>query len=168
MMKFDRLENCVGYICFVAAMTLVCLGSSLTHADDNTAKAANKDEFNVTVQSLEKVEKVKYDWGWIRWMMNSKVNPDSQMTFGVVEIEPNQRNPLHGHSNCEEILFVVSGSCEHRVGERVDLLRAGDMIRIPAGAPHMARTLDEPMRAIIVYSSGERQFEVLDEGPASQ
>ena len=48
-------------------------------------------------------------------------------------------------------------------GDRIDHLKAGDMIRIPAGVPHMARTLDEPMRAIIVYSAGERGFELVEE-----
>ena len=41
------------------------------------------------------------------------------------------------------------------------MLKKGDVIRIPAGVPHKARTFEkEPMEAIIVYSSGDRQFEV--------
>ena len=35
----------------------------------------------------------------------------------------------------------------------------GDVLRIPRGVPHNARTFDkEPLRAIIVYSAGNRQF----------
>jgi quercetin dioxygenase-like cupin family protein len=151
------------FVCVVAAASSLLLGFKPTFAEEAKQPSAENEQRGAIVQSLDKVEKQEYDWGWIRWMMSSKINPDAEMTFGVVEIKPRQRNPLHGHPNCEEILYVVSGSCEHRIGDRIDHLKAGDMIRIPAGVPHMARTLDEPMRAIIVYSAGERGFELVEE-----
>jgi quercetin dioxygenase-like cupin family protein len=122
----------------------------------------------VTVTHLDKLEKEEFPWGWICWMMNAKINPDAAMTFGVVEIKPHQSNPVHLHPDSEEILYVVSGSCEHRVGDRVDLLKAGDVIRIPPGRPHMARTLDEPVRVIVVYNTGERKFVPVDESPRAE
>ncbi len=116
------------------------------------------------VQSFDKVEKQQYPWGWIRWLMNSKLDPKAEMTFGIVQLNAGQRNPLHVHANCEEHLYVLSGSCEHRLGKTTCVLKKGDVIRIPAGVPHYARTFDkEPMTAIIVYSSGTRQFEVVEE-----
>ena len=150
-------------VCVIALASSLILGLKPTCAAEAQVPSSEKEQPGITVQRLEKVEKQEFDWGWIRWMMSSKINPDAEMTFGVVEIKPRQRNPLHGHPNCEEILYVVSGSCEHRIGDRIDHLKAGDMIRIPAGVPHMARTLDEPMRAIIVYSAGERGFELVQE-----
>ena len=36
----------------------------------------------------------------------------------IVEIYAGQNNTLHMHRNCEEILEVLSGSCEHRVGDK--------------------------------------------------
>jgi len=114
------------------------------------------------VQNFDKVEKQEFPWGWIRWLMNAELDPASNMTLGVVEISAGQQNPAHLHANCEEVLYVLSGSCEHRIGDQMVTLKRGDVLRIPAGVPHAARTLDKPMRAIVVYNTGRRDFTVLD------
>lgn len=116
------------------------------------------------VQRFDKVEKVAFSWGWIRWLMNAEVDPQAEMTFGIVHVEANQRNPMHLHPNSAEYLHVLSGSCKHLLGKEWLTLKAGDTIRIPANVPHMARTLDEPMRAVIVYNTGRRQMVAVEEG----
>ena len=116
------------------------------------------------VQSFDQVEEQKHSWGWIRWLMNAQLDPQAKMTFGVVEIHAGQSNPAHVHPNCEEVLYVLSGSCEHMIGGRTVKLSAGDVIRIPEGVPHAARTSDkESMKAVIAYDSGNRQFVVVGE-----
>ena len=101
---------------------------------------------------------VEYPWGWIRWLMSADIEADAEMTFGVVQIDAGQLNPLHIHSNCEEYLYVISGSCEHRLGDRWATLKPGDTLRIPKGAVHMARTKDQPCRVMVVYDTGTRQM----------
>jgi mannose-6-phosphate isomerase-like protein (cupin superfamily) len=50
------------------------------------------------------------------------------------------------------------------VADKTVVLKAGDVIRIPRGVHHSARTFDkEPMRAIIVYNAGQRDFTVIKE-----
>jgi quercetin dioxygenase-like cupin family protein len=115
------------------------------------------------VQSFDKAEKIEYPWGWIRWLMSSKIDPQAEMTFGIVYVKPHQRNPMHVHPNCAEYLHMLAGSCEHLVGDTWVTLKPGDTVRIPAGVRHVARTLDQPMRAVIVYSSGDRQFELVED-----
>ena len=116
------------------------------------------------VQSFDEVQLQEFSWGWIRWLMNSKLDPNAEMTFGIVQLNAGQTNPMHVHRNCEEQLHVLSGACEHWIGEQKVVLKKGDVIRIPRGVPHKARTFEkEAMKAIIVYSSGERQFEIVDE-----
>ena len=115
-------------------------------------------------QSFDEVQEEKYDWGWIRWLMNDKLDPGCGMTFGVVQIDAGQRNPAHVHPNCEELLYVLSGSCEHRIGSQTAVLKPGDLLRIPAGVSHAARALGtEPMKAVVVYNTGARQFVPVDE-----
>jgi len=121
------------------------------------------------VQSLDKVEKNEFSWGWICWLMNDKLDPNAKMTFGIVQLNAGQTNPLHIHANCEEHLYVLSGSCEHRIGKKKVVMKAGDVIRIPQGVAHKATTFaKEPLRAVIVYSSGSRQFEIVDEKGAEK
>lgn len=79
------------------------------------------------------------------------------MTFGTCRINPGERNQLHSHPDCEEILYVVSGSCEHKLGDALYRLEAGDAIRIPRNIRHWARALGkEPLFALIMFSSGTR------------
>jgi quercetin dioxygenase-like cupin family protein len=113
------------------------------------------------VQSFDKVPEEKADWGSLRWLMNKKLNPDARITLGDVTINPGQSNPLHVH-NSEEVIYVLSGSCEHRVGARTVILKAGDSLHLYAGVPHSAKALGkEPMRAIVVYNTGERKIELV-------
>jgi mannose-6-phosphate isomerase-like protein (cupin superfamily) len=85
------------------------------------------------------------------------------MTYGIVQIDAGKDNPLHLHPNCDEYLHVISGSCEHVVGDKKVILKEGDVIRIPRGVPHKAKTLGkEPCKAVIVYNTGERQVTMLE------
>ena len=113
---------------------------------------------NLVVQHLDRAEEVKYPWGTIRWLMSSKIDHGSAQTLGIVQINPGQHNQLHSHPNCEEILYVLSGEAEQVVGNKRVTTRAGDLIRVPIGVPHQAIVKgNEPFRAVISYSSGDRQ-----------
>ena len=155
----------LGLLALVASLAFVGVGSAWNEAaESDDASTIGAKELAALVQSFGKVEKQEYEWGWIRWLMSSKLDPKAEMTFGIVRLEAGQINPFHVHANCEEQLYVLSGSCEHWIGRKTILLKKGDLIRIPAGVPHKASTFDkEPMEAIIVYSSGDRQFEVVEE-----
>ncbi len=110
------------------------------------------------VRSLNTASVVAQPWGQLRWLIGSAELPGSEQTFGVVTIHPEQRNPLHSHPNCEEILYVVSGQCMHRLGEAMIPLSPGDAICIPRGVRHWARcTSDQPLVAIISFSSPDRR-----------
>ena len=119
----------------------------------------------VTTSSLGTTEKVEFPWGWISWLMNSEIDPQATMTYGIVRIEGGMSNPLHIHPNCEEYLYVMSGSCEHVLGDKTVTLKQGDVIRIPMNVPHKAKALGEtPCDAVIVYNSGTREIILLEEG----
>jgi quercetin dioxygenase-like cupin family protein len=107
---------------------------------------------------------MNFDWGEIVWLVGEKETPGSEQTFGIVTINPGQRNPLHSHPNCEELLYVVSGECEHKLGDTMLHLKSGSVIRIPRGVKHWARcTSSEPLRAIISFSAADRRFESHEE-----
>jgi quercetin dioxygenase-like cupin family protein len=112
----------------------------------------------VQVQHLDREEAFRYPWGSIRWLMNGKIDPDAEQTFGIVEINAGQSNALHLHPNSEELLYVLSGSCEHIVGDKKVTLHPGDLVRIPRNTNHQAFvTGKEALRAVISYSTPDRQ-----------
>ena len=161
-MNYDGHMKAWALFSFCVAVAACNTSRSAPQSTEDVMKIAA-----VSVQHFNGVQEVKYPWGWIRWLMNFKLDAGAQQTFGVVEINPGQRNSLHKHPNCEELLYVVSGSCEKIVGDKKVVLKAGDIVRIPMGVAHQAITLgNEPMRAVISYSSGDRQ--VVDLGPGRE
>ena len=117
------------------------------------------------VSSKSNRDEVVTEWGRLLWLIGRNETPGAEQTFGVVTIEPGQRNPLHMHPNCEEILYVVSGTCQHKLGDELVELTPGAAIRIPEGVKHWAKcTSDEPLVAVISFSSADRIAESLEQG----
>lgn len=100
----------------------------------------------------------KFPWGTLQWLCNDKLSPGAAQTVGLCHIQPGQRNPVHFHPNCEEILYMISGHGQHSYdGDLIDL-HPGSTIRIPAGVKHnMANVGSEPIVCLITFSSGDRQ-----------
>jgi len=104
-----------------------------------------------------------FAWGSLKWLMNDQLSPGAAQTVGLSRILPGQRNPLHYHPNCEEVLYVLSGSGQHSFdGQWVDLA-ASSTIRIPAGVKHnLVNTGGEPLVCLISFSSGRRETVFLE------
>ncbi|TVY07924.1 cupin domain-containing protein [Paenibacillus cremeus] len=101
---------------------------------------------------------IEENWGRIQWLCGKEIDPEAEMTFGMVYINAGVSNPRHVHPNCEEFIFVLSGECDHTLGDESFHLEPGMMLRIPRGVPHNAKTTSwEPCRMIIAYSSADRQ-----------
>lgn len=116
-----------------------------------------------TVVRSEDAEPTMTDFGAIKWLINQHAVAGAEQTFGLVYILPEHHNPLHYHPNCEELLFVLSGECDHRLNEAVVHVKAGDAIVVPRGVHHNATcTSWEPLRAIVSFSSGDRQSVMLE------
>jgi quercetin dioxygenase-like cupin family protein len=116
------------------------------------------------VRSAEQVSADTSAWGTLRWLVNGKLDPGSGVTLGLTELNVGKSNPLHVHTNSDEVIYVLSGRCEQRVGKETVILKAGDALRVPAGVPHQAKVLgNEPFRSIVAYNTGERQFTVVND-----
>ena len=161
MLLQSRLARTVFFV-LLAAGAVVASAVVTTAVAESGKKPKNPAATQFTVQEFDTVEVQEFPWGWIRWLMNDKIDPSAEMTFGVVFIKPHQENPLHLHPNSAEYLHVVEGSCEHLVGQQWMTLKAGDTVRIPKDVPHRARTKDQSCRSVIVYNTGDRQFVALD------
>lgn len=122
--------------------------------------SANRQD---VVRSTELVEPAKLSWGQLSWLIGEEQTPGAEQTFGVVTIQPGKRNPLHMHPNCEELLYVVEGEADHKLGDEMFHIKAGDVIRIPRGVEHWAQaTGDAPLVAVISFSAPDRTTENLE------
>lgn len=104
-----------------------------------------------------------FDWGVLQWLVAGRSVPGCEQTFGVSTIGPGLRNPLHFHPNCEEILYVVSGTCEHSYDGESAPLGPGDTIVIPAGVKHNLVNIGEAdVVCMISFSSPNRETVFLE------
>ncbi|MDX6413306.1 MAG: hypothetical protein QOH23_716 [Gaiellaceae bacterium] len=97
-------------------------------------------------------------WGRLEWMVSGALGNSDALTVGKCFIDPGQQNPPHVHPNCDEVLHVLRGTIEHRVGDVRVSMSAGDTISIPTGAVHNARNVgDETAEFVIVFSTPTRE-----------
>jgi len=62
--------------------------------------------------------------------------------------------PGHVHNDCEEIIFILSGSGEIKIEDQVHTIKEGDAIFLPKGIKHLIRnTGKENMRMACSFSS---------------
>lgn len=118
---------------------------------------------NDVIRRVQEENTHRLGWGSLSWLVGATQMPGAEQTFGIVTIHPGKRNPLHLHPNCEELLYVISGECDHKLGDEIFSLIPGSVIRIPRGIPHWARcTSTEPLVAVVSFSSADRQAESLE------
>ena len=149
-------------------LTLLCLLVS-TATPQEKPRAADTptvpDPASLVTDSA-RLPKETSAWGSLQWLCNAKLSPGAAQTVGLAEILPGQRNPVHYHPNCEEVLYMISGHGQHSFDGRVVELKAGMTIRIPAGVKHnLTNTGKEPIRTLISFSSGDRKTVFLEEQP---
>ena len=113
---------------------------------------------SATLTDVNEGESLQFPWGAIKWLCNDQIDAEAEMTFGMVYINAGEENPLHYHSNCEELLYLLSGECDHRLADDVFPMKAGMMIRIPRGVKHNAiNTGWQPVTMVVCYSAADRQ-----------
>jgi uncharacterized RmlC-like cupin family protein len=83
----------------------------------------------------------------------------------LLTIPPGQRARAHLHENHETAIYVLSGESVMWYGERLEhrlTARAGDMLYIPAGMPHLpANAGDQPVTAVIARTDPNEQESVV-------
>lgn len=83
----------------------------------------------------------------------------------LLTIPPGERAKAHKHENHESAVYVLTGEAHTWYGERLEhhvIVRAGDMIYIPAGTPHLPANLsDQPCMAVIARTDPHEQESVV-------
>ena len=70
----------------------------------------------------------------IVWPRNA---PDARVTITRVTMEPGATSPRHAHPRSEQTWIVERGAATLLMaGDRTDAIRAGDVVRTPAGEVH--------------------------------
>jgi len=95
------------------------------------------------------------DWGEASTLAGVEVGNAVGVTLGRALMKPGCSDPLHAHDNCEEIIYVLSGTLGCQIGDETVILHKGDTLVVPAGLFHNRKNLgDAPAEVLVIFSSG--------------
>ena len=83
----------------------------------------------------------------------------------LLTIPPGKRAKAHLHESHETAIYILSGEVHTWYGERLEhhmVNRAGELVYIPAGVPHLPANLsDQPASAVIARTDPNEQESVV-------
>ncbi len=82
-----------------------------------------------------------------------KTGQSESMVFNVPAHHSNDHENTH---KGDQIIYVIEGKATARVSGMECEIKAGDLVTIPAGAPHTLRTGDESLFALTIFAPPER------------
>jgi quercetin dioxygenase-like cupin family protein len=80
----------------------------------------------------------------------------------LLEFEPGGELPVHTDS-AEELLLVIEGTAEGSVGDESGRLTAGDIVLVPALAPHGLRNVGDGLLRVVGFFSSSTNVAVFEE-----
>ncbi len=92
-----------------------------------------------------------------RDLISGKTVGSKGISLRITDVLPGALcTPGHAHTECEEVIFILSGQGEIKIGEETFPMKIGDAILLPTGIPHLIRnTGKEVMRMACSFSSNE-------------
>ncbi|MCS6924403.1 MAG: cupin domain-containing protein [Candidatus Binatia bacterium] len=79
--------------------------------------------------------------------------PHSQT--GVFTLPAGYRGDRENTHKGDQLIYVIEGKATARVSGKEQEIKAGDLLMIPAGAPHTLRTGDEPFFGFTIFAPPE-------------
>ena len=88
---------------------------------------------------------------------NAKTFWGQKMLAAVVDLDPNVHLPRHSHPH-EQLGIVIEGQIEFIVADEKKLLGPGEVYVIPSDVEHEARTFDQPVKVMDVFSPVREEY----------
>ena len=105
-------------------------------------------------QTADEVVREQLDWGEMGWCCRPAGTGLSKLVVIEVNFAKGGGHAFHCHPRQEEMIYCIEGEVEQWLGEKKQLLKAGDSVTIPAGVVH----------ASFATAGGEKLLAIL--GPA--
>jgi len=92
-----------------------------------------------------------------RDLINAQTVGTRNISLRITDVLPGETcTPAHIHTACEEVIFILSGKGEIKIGNELFSMNRGDAIYLPTGVPHIMRnTGKEVMRMACSFSSAD-------------
>jgi quercetin dioxygenase-like cupin family protein len=102
--------------------------------DPNLAFAALQED-SMPIIANEAAPEVPWRPGYRSFTLAGK-NEGLSCSSSMGVVEPGAGAPLHFHENTDEVIIVLEGTLEFRLGDETHRVGANHTIAIPAGVPH--------------------------------
>ena len=86
---------------------------------------------------------------------NHRLHKTAQSETAVFTIPANFHADRENTHKGDQLIYVIDGNVTARVSGKEQDLKAGDLLMIPAGAPHTLRTGSAPMFGFTVFAPPE-------------
>jgi len=92
-----------------------------------------------------------------RDLISGKTVGSKGISLRITDVLPGALcTPGHAHMECEEVIFILAGRGEIKIGEETFPMKVGDAVHLPTGVPHLIRnTGKEVMRMACSFSSDD-------------
>jgi uncharacterized cupin superfamily protein len=92
-----------------------------------------------------------------RDLINGKSVGSRNLSLRITDVLPGAVcYPGHIHTECEEVIFILSGLGNIKIGDETFPLKEGDAVHLPVGLQHLIRnTGDRVMRMACSFSSND-------------
>ena len=80
-----------------------------------------------------------------------------KMLISLVDLEPHSEVTEHSHPH-EQVGMVLQGRLTFTIGGEAKTLGPGGLYRIPGGVRHKVVTLDEPARALDIFTPVREEY----------
>lgn len=85
-----------------------------------------------------------------------------QLSLRWIEVPPGTTIPPSRHRVAREVLYILEGEAEFTVGDRTQVLRAGQFLNVTPGTAHSMRTFGSAIRFLAIQSppvENDKDFE---------
>ena len=97
----------------------------------------------------EEMEVEQLPWGPHDWLCRPGLTDAEDLLLVRVHMPPGEAHKFHKHPEMEEIIYVLSGTCEQWVDREMQILKPGQIAHIPKDVVHGS------------YNAGDDTLEIL-------
>lgn len=96
----------------------------------------------------------------MEWLMENLIEEQSGLSLARMTVDVGVTSDLHQHDNCNEVIHVLAGTIDQRVGETWRTIETGGTCLIRLGEMHQSRNVgSDTVILMIAYSSGMRHYQ---------
>jgi quercetin dioxygenase-like cupin family protein len=89
----------------------------------------------------------------------SHIVAGERMTLSIANLKADSYFPVHTHNDMEQMMLILSGELDAILDGKLFRMKAGDIIRFPAGHEHGARMIDVDCEIVDIFGPRRPDYE---------